>query len=78
MYRCVSVGLFGSPRRPFSRTRTGVVNQFTARRSWSLYFPSRTVLPSISIAMPARPVMLVGYWPPVASQWPSPAWMRFR
>src|SRR5579883_2989822 len=74
MYRDASVGLFGLPSRPFGWART--VNQFTAFTSWSLYFPSRRVLPSISMAIAERAVMVVGYWSPWAPQWPSGAWFR--
>src|SRR5581483_5411649 len=74
MYRLDSVGLFGLPKRPLACDRC--MNQLTALTRLSEYFPSRRVLPSISMAMPASAVMVVGYWPPWASQWPSGAWVR--
>src|SRR3954468_22217578 len=69
MYRLGSVGLFGLPNRPFGRPR--FMNHSTARLMFWEYLPSRMVLPSMSIAMPASPVIVVGYWPPWASQQPS-------
>ena len=51
------------------------MSQSTARRMLSLYLPSRMVLPCMSMAMPLRPVMVNGYWPPKASQWPSLLWL---
>src|SRR5579885_1983879 len=75
MYRLDSVGLFGLPIRPFGWARA--TNQLTAFTRLSLYLPSRRVLPSMSMHIPPRAVMVVGYWPPWASQWPSAAWFRF-
>src|SRR5262249_22962124 len=39
---------------------------------------SRMVLPSMRKAMPASAVIVVGYWPPLASQWPSRCWTLAR
>src|SRR5438132_2581534 len=47
------------------------MNQSTALRIFSAYLPSLMVLPSMSRTMPPKAVMVVGYWPPLASQWPS-------
>src|SRR5215207_8636856 len=69
MYRLASVGLFGLPSRPFGWLR--FMNHSTAFLMFWEYLPSRMVLPSMSMAMPARPVMVVGYWPPWASHDPS-------
>src|SRR5829696_4207592 len=69
MYRLASVGLFGLPNRPLGCDR--FMNHSTAFLMFGEYFPSRMVLPSMSMAMPAMAVMVVGYWPPWASQLPS-------
>src|SRR6476620_11057289 len=69
MYRADSVGLLGLAISPLDCARS--IRQSTARRRLSLYLPSRRVLPSMSIVMPASAVIEVGYWPPLASQWPS-------
>src|SRR5215208_1077151 len=69
MYRLASVGLFGLPNRPFGCDR--FMNHSTAFLMFEEYFPSRIVLPSISRAIPAIAVMLPGYCPPRASQFPS-------
>src|SRR5947209_252116 len=73
MYRAASVGLFGLPIKPFGWARS--MSQSTARRRLSAYLPSRRVEPSMSMVMPARAVIEVGYWPPLASQWPSRFWV---
>src|SRR5438270_4786716 len=73
IYRAASVGLFGLPIRPFDCARS--ISQSTARRRLSACLPSRSVEPSMSIVMPASADMEVGYWPPLASQWPSRFWL---
>src|SRR6266567_694667 len=47
------------------------MSQSRARRMFLAYLPVRVVLPSQSSAMPPRAVIVTGYWPPWASQWPS-------
>ncbi len=69
MYRPASPGMDGFPIMPFGCALD--MSQSAARRMLSLYLPSRRVLPSMSRLMPPRPVMVIGYWPPNASQWPS-------
>src|SRR5437763_2864320 len=72
MYRPASPGMLGLPSWPLGMARD--ISQSAARRMLSLYLPSRMVLPSMSMAMPAMAVMVTGYWPPNASQWPSRDW----
>src|SRR5262249_15738250 len=75
MYRPASVGLFGLPISPLRWQRPGSRNQSTALRIFSACLPSFIVLPSMSRTMPPKAVMVVGYWPPLASQWPSRCWV---
>lgn len=72
IYRPASPGMFGLPSMPLGMLWP--ISQLTARLMLSRYLPSRIVLPSISSAMPPTPVMVIGYWPPNASQWPSLCW----
>src|SRR5713226_9892819 len=59
---------------PLRWQRPGSMNQSTALRILSAYLPSLMVLPSMSRTIPPSAVMVVGYWPPLASQCPSRCW----